>query len=369
VLVQSFEGGIPKAVLNVRHDKVKVFGNIKLFQGHRKPFEFYGLVPLSLPQGQSGDLHVLFEKGAAHEHEGIFALGLLLIGIAVALLTYPVSRFITKRVKELRQSALQIADGDISHRTDVGGKDEIGELARSFNRMADQLERMIQGGKELTANVSHELRSPLARIRIAAELLRERLQKGNIKGWEQYFDDIHEDIEELDRLIGRILDLSKIDLHDSPLKAETFNFSELVVEILERYKPAIDQKALHLAREIDPDVPFWGDQEAMTSAISNILDNAVKFTPRDGRLIARLSCGEAGVRLSIVNTHHPLPEKDLNELFEPFKRSEGTQGKGTGLGLAITKRIIQKHGGRIQVRNIDEGFMIEIHFPLDSAGS
>jgi two-component system sensor histidine kinase CpxA len=145
------------------------------------------------------------------------ALGLLIIGLMAALLIIPVSRIITNRLEQLRQSALFIAEGNLTHRVAIRGRDEIGDLAQAFNRMADKMEVMIRSGKELTANISHELRTPLTRIRIAEEMLREKWESA-VKDQEgRYLDAIREDILELDRLIGRILELSKMEIQDSPL--------------------------------------------------------------------------------------------------------------------------------------------------------
>jgi two-component system sensor histidine kinase CpxA len=148
--------------------------------------------PIAFPEGGKGSIHILFASQGPPHPEGGFALGLAIIGLIIALLIIPVSRFITDRVKQLKQSALRIAEGDLSHRAAVQSKDEIGELAQAFNHMTDKLERMITSSKELTANVSHELRTPLTRIRIAQELLREKLEKGNFKEYERHLEDIRE---------------------------------------------------------------------------------------------------------------------------------------------------------------------------------
>ncbi|MBW1804201.1 MAG: HAMP domain-containing histidine kinase [Deltaproteobacteria bacterium] len=241
-LIKSFPGDIPDIEEKIDEKRMRDFGEFKLYYSFRKHFESFAVIPLTYPEGKSGYLYVFFEeKGPSHSDHG-FGLGLLGIGIVVALLTIPISRFITIRVKKLRTSAIKIAEGDLSHRAMIKGKDEIGELGRAFNRMADKLERMIRGNQELTANISHELRTPLARIRIAEELLREKLARKDIKNLERYLEDIREDIEALDHLIGRILDLSRLDLKDSPPKKEAFDPEEMVKALLDRLSPATQER-------------------------------------------------------------------------------------------------------------------------------
>ena len=308
----------------------------------------------------------MFERREKEHPEG-FGLGLIIIGIVVALLVLPISRYITKRVKALSESAAQIAEGDLSHRATVKGKDEIGELGRTFNRMAAKLERMVEGGKELTANVSHELRTPLARIRVAEELLREKLEKLENKDWERYADDIREDIEELDFLIGQILDLSKLDLHDAPLNLEIIDPSELIIDLLKRLENAIKHKGLKLTKEISFEPPFIGDKGTLRTAISNVLDNAVKFTPEKRDLSVKMRSENGWLNISVTNSSDPMSEEDLEKIFEAFYRTKASQKKGSGLGLAITKKIVERHGGNIKAANTDQGLQIQIKLP--SGGS
>jgi two-component system sensor histidine kinase CpxA len=233
--------------------------------------------------------------------------------------------------------------------------------------MADKLEKMIKAGKELTAHLSHELRSPLARIRVAEELLREKLPKEDPTHWEGYLNDIREDIEEMDHLIGRILELSKLDLHERPLKLEAFNPSELMDNLLERFGPILNQKDLHLTKDISYDPPFFGDKEILRTALLNILDNATKFVPEKGHLIVKMNSDGPSLIITVTNTFQALPKEDLSRIFEPFSRTGRSHATGYGLGLAITKKIIEKHGGHIEAFNSVEGLEIQIRLPKGQA--
>jgi signal transduction histidine kinase len=361
-LIKSFSGDIPEPLSDSRWKPVKESKNFELYRRMKKGWQWYVIIPTRFQQGETGRLHLLFEARGKEHPEG-FGLGLIIIGIVVALLVLPISRYITKRVKALSESAAQIAEGDLSHRATVKGKDEIGELGRTFNRMAAKLERMIEGGKELTANVSHELRTPLARIRVAEELLREKLEKLENKDWQRHADDIREDIEELDFLIGQILDLSKMDLHDAPLNLEIIDPSELITDLLERFENAIKHKGLNLTRELSFEPPFIADKGALRAAISNILDNGVKFTPGGGDLSIKMRPENGWLNISVTNSSEPMSEEDLEKIFEPFYRTKEALKKGSGLGLAITKKIVERHGGSINAVNTSQGLEIQINLP------
>ena len=365
-LMKSFSGDIPKTLSDFRWKRVKESKDFELYRRMKRGWQWYAIIPTRFQEGQTGRLHLFFERREKEHPEG-FGLGLIIIGIVIALLVLPISRYITKRVKGLSESAARIAEGDLSHRATVKGKDEIGELGRTFNRMAAKLERMIEGGKELTANVSHELRTPLTRIRVAEELLREKLEKLEDKDWKRHVDDIREDIEELDFLIGQILDLSKMDLHDAPMNLEILDPSELINELLGRLENTMKRKGLNLTRELSFNPPFIADKGALRTALSNILDNSVKFTPEKGDLTVKMQSENGWLRISVTNSCEPMSEEDMERIFEPFYRTKEALKTGTGLGLAITKKIIERHGGNIKAVNTEEGLKIQIKLPSGSS--
>ena len=368
VCLKSFPDEIPELAKkfkkrSLREWRTRDYGCFNLHR--RRHSDFYAVIPIALPEGQKSGIHILFGMKKPTNPERVFALGLAIIGIIIALLIIPISRFIIKPLNELSQSALQIADGDLSHRAAVNSEDEIGELCQSFNHMADRVEKMIKGGRELTANVSHELRTPLARIRIAEELLREKLGVGNYQHLDRHLDDIREDIDELDHLIGRILELSRMNIHESPLKFETFNPSDLINELLERFEAVIERKDLNIKTDLSFRPPFNGDREALQTALLNILDNAVKFTPERGDIIVKTHSEQGFLKVRVTNSFKTLSDEDLEKIFDPFYRTEKTPATGSGLGLAITKNIIERHGGNIEARCSPEGLEIRIRLPSE----
>ena len=359
--VKSFQGEVPVMVEQFKKKRSRDYGSFELYR--RRHSHFYAVIPIEFPKGEKSSIHILFGSQGLPRPEGGFALGLAIIGLIVALLIIPVSRLITDRVKQLKHSALRISEGDLSHRAAVKGKDEISELAQAFNHMTDKLERMITSSKELTANVSHELRTPLTRIRIAEELLREKLEKGNLKEYERHLDDIREDISELDRLTGRILELSRLDIHESPLKFERLNPSDLINDLLERLKPVMERKDLRVKTDLSSDTPLMGDREGLRLALLNILDNAAKFTPPEGDILVKMNSKQGFLEISVTNSFEKLAEEDLTRIFDPFHRTGRPKAPGSGLGLAITKKIIERHGGKIESFNSPGGLEIRMEFP------
>ena len=362
-IIQSFEGSIPDDASKFHEMHTPTPSSNGPYHNLRRGFVHYIRMPVQFQKGEKGSIHLLFENAGTSHPGGLFALGLLAIGLVIVLLVIPVSRRITNPLNRLRDSALKIADGDLAHRATVKSRDEIGELGRALNHMAAQLERMIRGGRELTANISHELRSPLTRIRIAEELIRERLDRGELQSVESHLDDIREDIEELDRLVGQFLVLSKMDLVEATIRLESVDLVESISDLLERLRLAISRKDLKVQTHLVCNSPVSGDREGLRTALSNILDNAVKFTPERGEIKIKASSEENGVRVSVTNTFEALSMEDLARLFEPFYRAKPTRAGGSGLGLAITKKIIERHGGEIQATNTSEGLKILIRIP------
>ncbi len=359
--VASFPGGAPDIGNDVRKERPGRYLGYALHRRRRSGF--YTSVPITSPAGQSGTMHILFDRQGFPPHEGHFAIGLAVIGFFIALAIIPISRLITRQIKQLRESAIRIAEGDLAHRAMIDSRNEIGQLAHAFNGMTDRLENMIVGGRELTANVSHELRTPLTRIRIAEELLREKMTQGRAEEWAENLDAIREDVEELDTLIGRMLELSKLDMRVSPLEPEPLDPAKMASDLLEKFRPVIDRKGLRVATELSYEPPFLCDKEVLRSALINVVDNAVKFTAEKGAISVMMGRRPDGLEVRVTNTFERLPEEDLSRIFDPFHRTTRSPASGSGLGLAIAKRAIERHGGSIEARNTGEGLEIRMFLP------
>jgi signal transduction histidine kinase len=368
VVAKSFPGDLPKEQIKLQAGEWRDLGHFRLYHGHRKSLGLYAVIPIKLKEEKSAELHVFYVKRQlTHPEEG-FGLGLGIIGVVIALLVMPVSRLISKPINELRHSAQRIAEGDLSHRATVKRKDEIGKLGRAFNHMADRLEKMIRGGRELTAHISHELRTPLARIRIAEEMLSEKLEQQNYKDLDRYLNEIREDVEELDGLIGRILMLSKLDLKEKPLSFQPVNPVDLMEGILSRLTSALEKRNLQLTKKFSFEPPLWADADALQTTFSNLLENAIKYSPSGGRVSVEMKTAGDDMEVVVTNTADQIAEEDLGRIFEPFHRVGSKKEAGFGLGLAITQKTVEAHGGTIEALNAEEGFRIRIRLPRKQEG-
>lgn len=325
----------------------------------------YATIPFGDRPGiPPGIIHTYLKDPISRQHERGFLLGLIGIAMAVALLIIPVSWIITRRLNRLRMTALRIADGDLSYRADMCGRDEVAKVGWALNTMADSLSRMIRGGKELTANVSHELRTPLTRIRIAEEMLRQRMGDADAS----LLDSIREDVDSLDHLIGRMLALSKLDLREMPFHMEEVDVAEMLDAIVTHLGPIADHNRIKMSLEQPDHAVIQADGESLFHALRNILENGVKHGEPNGTMTATLSRDETELTIVTENTHPPLPDMDLKGIFEPFNRAKGTKPQGTGLGLAIAKRVVEGHNGSIRAENGDGCVRFVVKLPVRQEG-
>jgi len=337
-----------------RHEGVTVFTDL----GDGTPW--YAVAPLALPRhAEPLALHLVSLQSTGAFPRGEFAAGLALIGALIAMLAIPLTLRITRPLKLLQDSALRIAGGDLSARAELSERDEIGRLALAFNGMAETVERMIKGGKELTANVSHELRSPLARIRVAGECLRDAVARGDRVEAEEMLEAIGEEIDEADKMIARILQYSKLDLHEPILKSENVLPAELLAGLVRTVGPMAKAKGISFELLLLQDERCAGDGESLRAAFKNLLENAVRHTAPGGEVQVEMRREDDALAIEVTNTHPPLEEEELELIFNPFYRGK-RGGEGTGLGLAITEKVIALHGGEIAARNVARGFQVRV---------
>jgi signal transduction histidine kinase len=244
---------------------------------------------------------------------GLFALALILLAVGVG--AYPVVRRLTQRLERLQRGVEALGAGELSARVKVEGKDEVARLAGSFNRAAARIEELVGAHKSLLANASHEFRTPLARIRMALELGKDKRE-------------IEQDIAELDALIDEVLLASRLDAVRSPEVSEDVDLLALAAEEAARYE---------LDAQGEPAL-VQGDPRLLRRMIRNLLDNArrhgappISVEVKRGEI--RVCDGGAGV-----------PAADRERIFEPFYRRPGA-ADGAGLGLALVRQIARRHGG------------------------
>jgi two-component system sensor histidine kinase CpxA len=291
---------------------------------------------------------------------GLSGLALLALLVSIGV-SYFVARAITKPVRKLRESATAIAHGDLDTRVgdSVGRRrDEIGLLAQDFDGMAQELQRAARRQTELTRNVSHELRSPLARLRVALELARRKA--GDLPE----LDKIDEETERLDALIGQILAFSRLDAEGDDEQTR-FDLVDLVHSIVEdvRFESG-DNVSLRCETEGRVDISAYAG--ALRAGIENVLRNAALHGRAGGNV--DVSVGRDGDDAVVVvqDDGGGVAEHELAHLFEPFYRagdSGSAAARGSGLGLAIASRAVARNGGTITARNSEGGLRVTIRVP------
>jgi signal transduction histidine kinase len=364
IVIKSFKGRIPYHFIEEYMEELEETGNRRYFGKSKWHWNIYLVDSITVDDQKIASLHILFkDKNPQHPGWG-FAFGLIAIGVIIALMIIPVSRQISNPIKSLTLSAKRIEAGELSHRANVKRKDEIGELGRAFNAMAEKAENMILGGKELTAQVSHELRSPLARMQLAVELMKDQAKSQNENWADIHLSDIQEDVEELDRLIGRILELSKLDIGETGSYTERFKPDALLNSIVNRFQPVLNNKSIHLTSDLKTNVEIDGNQEAFVSALSNLVDNACKFTPTEGTISLQTQVDNSALSITISNSCPPLTEEEISKIFDPFYRTDPSRENGVGLGLAIARKLIEKHGGTIEAVCANEELTMSVKLPV-----
>jgi signal transduction histidine kinase len=291
---------------------------------------------------------------------------LLLGGLAVSLaLVYPLSRSITRPLERLTSTVEAFGRGDLSARSGIEQDDEVGRLARTFDRMADRIQAARRAEKELLANVSHELRTPLARVRVALGLIEP------VSGSTQRrLAVVEEELDELERLVTNVLTATKLDVAALPLRCLPVSVRELAETSRQR------ALALEPNREVALEIPeplvLNLDRALFSRALDNLLDNARKY---DGsgqpiRIEARRVDGQ--VLVAVSDHGAGIPAEELERVFDPFFRGAvaRSQVSGFGLGLALARRVTEAHGGSIRAMNAEGGgARIEMRLPANAVSA
>src|SRR5213594_3506794 len=279
---------------------------------------------------------------------------LLALGAAVALAlvgTAVLAYRITRSLRQLSAATTAVAAGSYREPIPDAARDEIGALARSFNAMAAQLRRIDETKEEFYATLSHELRSPLTSVREAAHLLRDGVPGSLNPKQARLVTLIGHSTDRLLRLVNQMLELSRLRAGVLPLARERVDLARVVGRAVEELRPQAEEGALALTRErTGDDFEVRGDEDRLAQVVVNLVANAVRFTPRGGRVTVRLIDAGPEIEIQVEDTGVGIPAAALPRIFDSWRQAHIDRG-GTGLGLAVVRGVVLAHGGRVTVES------------------
>lgn len=311
----------------------------------------------------------------ASEHDLLLAIVLLVFagGMAMAL-GYFLSSAVTERIDQLKSAAEKLAQGDLKTRVAVNGQDEVASLAVTFNQMAEQLQAADNKQRELEslrrdliAWVSHDLQTPLTSMRAILEALSDGVVE-DPETVKRYLHTAQRDVNSLSALIDDLFQMAQLDAGGLPLHRADASLSDLVSDTLESFTQLAKGRAIALEGNVESDVdPVCMDTQAVGRVLNNLIGNALRHTPANGRVSVWVRRANQRVEVTVSDTGEGIQADDLPHIFERFYRGEKSRSRttgGAGLGLAIARGIVQAHGGDIRVESeIGKGAQFTFHIP------
>ncbi|MBF0097766.1 MAG: HAMP domain-containing protein [Magnetococcales bacterium] len=292
---------------------------------------------------------------------GVFSLS--------ALLVFLLARHFTQPIRRLRLMALAIARGDLAARSSLmRGRipDELNDLERDFHFMARQLEELFHAQQRLLRDVSHELRSPLARLRVALGLLEQAHTESD-----EHLQRMALELERLDALIGQIIAVSRPTLPGAERRDVLVDLAEMVRMVLADARFEVERHpGVRIEEQLNVTALTWANATELRSVIDNLVRNAIHHSGQQGVVEVSLDCRDNLASLVVADQGPGVPEQELSRIFYPFYRVEESRaqtGGRFGLGLAIAARVVQEHGGRIQAQNRQQGgLMVTVWLPTET---
>jgi signal transduction histidine kinase len=322
----------------------------------------------------------LREEGRRVRTAVLLTTGLALLGL-ILVLRMVWTRVVTP-VRSLRDGVQRVAGGDLTHRVEIASKDEIGALARDFNQMADELHGMrsnlearveartqeflraarLAGLGTMAAGIAHEINNPLASIASCAEGMERRLSKGTVDAATQreYLQIIAREAYRAHEITSRLLDFAR---NGAPARIH-FDASDLMRELGVLLEHRLRAKALTLEIDCPKDLPqLVGNPTEVKQVLLNLLHNAMDASPERGVVRVRWAATATEFTIEVADQGPGVPQEQRERIFDPFFTTK-EPGKGTGLGLAIVHRIVNDHGGRIELVDAGNGALFRVHLPL-----
>lgn len=311
----------------------------------------------------------------------LLALLILFAGVIAIGLGSALSRVFTQRIMALHQSAEMLAQGNLTARVPLQGNDELARLAQAFNHMADQLARNADerrhqeaARRDLIAAISHDLRTPLAAMRVLTDALAEGVVEDPATT-ARYLGTMQTQIEQLSRLINDLFELSRLDARVLPLDMQRVLPGDLASDAVAGLAPQAAARGVHLDVQIAADLqPILVAPQQIARVLDNLLTNALRHTPAGGAIHVTVTADPSSsqVVFEVADTGEGIAPSDLPHVFERFYRGEKSRSRatgGTGLGLAIARGIVEAHGGTIEIESmLERGTRVRFRVPYGTDG-
>ena len=289
--------------------------------------------------------------------------------VAIVIMSLFATNTVINPVKSLRETATKISQGDLNQRVEVRGKSEIAELGQTFNLMCDRIQDVDEQRSEFVSNASHELKTPLASMKILVEslLFQQNVDK---KIYREFLLDINGEIDRMSNLINDLLLLSKMDSNIITIQIEKHSLAGIIRESIDALRPIFNKRNIQLSFYAPTDVEAECDKIKVQQAVNNLIENAIKYSKSDGYVkVYLIRVGEEAC-ITVEDNGVGIPPEHLNHIFERFYRVDKARSRdtgGTGLGLHIVRKIAVMHGGRVEVESTEQvGSKFRLYLPVVS---
>ena len=311
------------------------------------------------------DTHRMF-LDAIHRALAWAALASLCTAVVLSFL---LTRRVLKPLAQMIDNTTRIAIGDYRSQIDVSSHDEIAQLGRAFNHMAQCLEETQELRRRMVIDVAHELRTPLMNIQGYLEALKD----GVMEPSKETLGSLHEETTSLGKLVEDLLELARADAAHATLRCEAMDMRSLVDDVLELYRARFAERAIRVdTTALAAHDVVHADPEKMTHVLRNLVQNAWQYTPEQGSVSIRAERGSSHFKLSVANTGEGVDETHLPYLFERFYRADDSRSRsqgGAGIGLAIVKELVAAHGGEVGAQSCAGETVVWFSLPLWSASN
>jgi signal transduction histidine kinase len=319
--------------------------------------------PLDVP-----DLEMIGEEFSNSVNRSLL-LAILGAGGLALLMTLALSRSILRPVDALREAARRMGAGDLSQRVDMQAKGEVGELAKAFNSMADNLERLELLRRTMVTDIAHELRTPLSNVRGYLEAI----QDGMVQPMPEVINSLHEEAMLLNRLVNDLQELALAEAGKLKIETQPLDTRQMVLRAAGREQQNASQKKLRLRTELPAELPpVCADPERLGQILHNLLDNAIQHTPEGGEIAITAERQAGFIEIRVQDTGSGIAAEHLPYIFERFYRADQSRSRttgGAGLGLAIVKQLVEAQGGEVSAYSkVGQGTTISFSLPIAQEG-